>query len=111
MSAIGERRFSDAFGRQFSKDRQWQYHNKTILQGYVPLLGAKVAINRWQLIHYSRNKDQKEGTKSTEVGYRVGKAVRAIFEFLGLGILIGLFVDLPVTIVRSHREKSRTKSL
>lgn len=94
--------FFQAFGHY---TRNWSQQNDTypsagktkeanILNGLglLPGLGVGTAIERWYRV--------SQGDLNENLPIKVGLIVRGIFEFLGLGFIVLLFVDLPVDCAR-----------
>lgn len=59
--------------------------------GPIPFLGIGTAIFRWIAV-------SKLGEGN--LPFKIGQIVRGLFEFFGLGLIVLLFVDIPVNIGR-----------
>jgi hypothetical protein len=84
---------------------------KVNLLGYFPLLGIITGIFRLYVgiaglrNEACRDSDNEEGNKERKV-FSALQIARGIFEIVGLGAVLGVFGDLPVTICRfCSREK------
>lgn len=72
--------------------------NRLNIAGYFPVISIVSALCRWKHIY----SDYKENSYILNNAYAVGQIVHGILEFIGLGLVVGLFIDLPVSLIR-HR--------